>query len=74
MIDVTGIYALEDLIKNSLKKNTEVFISEVDSKVEKILQGLNFLKDTALSNFETSRQSMNSILKQRYCLSYESKT
>ena len=36
MIDITGIYALEDLIKNSLKKNTEVFSSEVDSKVEKI--------------------------------------
>ena len=74
MIDVTGIYALEDLIKNSLKKNTEVFISEVDSKVEEILQELNFLKDTPLSNFETSRQSINPILKQRYGVSYESKT
>ena len=74
MVDVTGIYALEDLIKNSLKKNTEVFISEVDSKVEKILQGLNFLKDTPLSNFENSRQSINPILKQRYGVSYESKT
>ena len=74
MVDVTGIYALEDLIKNSLKKNTEVFISEVDSKVEEILQGLNFLKDTPLSNFENSRQSINPILKQRYGLSYESKT
>lgn len=74
MIDVTGIYALEDLIKNSLKKNTEVFISEVDSKVEEILQELNFLKDTALSNFETSRQSIDPFLKQRYGVSYESKT
>ena len=74
MVDVTGIYALEDLIKNSLKKNTEVFISEVDSKVEEILQELNFLKDTPLSNFETSRQSINPILKQRYGVSYESKT
>ena len=74
MVDVTGIYALEDLIKNSLKKNTEVFISEVDSKVEEILQGLNFLKDTPLSNFENSRQSINPILKQRYGVSYESKT
>ena len=74
MIDVTGIYALEDLIKNSLKKNTEVFISGVDSKIEKILKDLNFLKDTSLSNFETSIQSMGPVLKERYDLSYETKT
>ncbi len=69
MIDITGIYALEDLIKNSLKKNTEVFISGVDSKIEKILKDLNFLKDTSLSNFETSIQSMRPVLKERYDLS-----
>ena len=74
MIDITGIYALEDLIKNSLKKNTEVFISGVDSKIEKILKDLNFLKDTSLSNFETSIQSMGPVLKERYDLSYETKT
>ena len=73
MIDITGIYALEDLIKNSLKKNTEVFISGVDSKIEKILKDLNFLKDTSLSNFETSIQSMRPVLKERYDLSYETK-
>ena len=38
MVDVTGIYALEDLIKNSLKKNTEVFISEVDGNTGTDLQ------------------------------------
>ena len=74
MIDITGIYALEDLIKNSLKKNTEVFISEVDSKLEKILLELNFLKDTGINNFENSKQSIRPILKKRYDLSYESKT
>ena len=74
MIDITGIYALEDLIKNSLKKNTEVFISGVDSKIEKILKDLNFLKDTSLSNFETSILSMRPVLKERYDLSHETKT
>ena len=41
MIDVTDITRSYQKL---FEKNTEVFISEIDSKVEEILQGLNFLK------------------------------
>lgn len=68
MVDLTGVYAMEDLIKNSMKKNIEVFISGIDSKIEKILQELNFLKDFGISNIKSSKKSIIPILKKRYDL------
>ena len=68
MVDLTGVYAMEDLIKNSMKKNIEVFISGIDSKIEKILQELNFLKDYGISNIKSSKKSIIPILKKRYDL------
>ena len=68
MVDLTGVYAMEDLIKNSMKKNIEVFISGIDPKIEKILQELNFLKDFGISNIKSSKKSIIPILKKRYDL------
>ena len=73
MVDLTGAYALEDLIKNSMKKNIEVFISGIDLRVEKTLQKLNFIENIGLNNFNNSKISILPILKKRYNLSFDFK-
>ncbi len=73
MVDLTGAYALEDLIKNSMKKNIEVFISGIDLRVEKTLQKLNFIENIGLDDFNNSKKSILPILKKRYNLSFDFK-
>ena len=62
-----------DKVISIFADSIKYYPSGVDSKIEKILKDLNFLKDTSLSNFETSIQSMRPVLKERYDLSYETK-
>jgi SulP family sulfate permease len=66
MIDLTGAFALEDLIKNSLKKNTEIFITNINPKIERILQDLDFDKNVGVSNFHVSKKTIMPILEKRY--------
>ena len=42
MVDLTGIYALEDLITTLQKKNIEVYITQIDSKIENVFEGTGF--------------------------------
>ena len=51
MVDLTGIYALEDLIKILQKKNIEVYITQIDSKIENIFEGIGFLETIGRDNF-----------------------
>jgi SulP family sulfate permease len=66
MIDLTGAFALEDLIKNSINKNTEIFITNINPKIERILQDLDFNKNVGLSNFHVSKKTIMPILEKRY--------
>ena len=52
MVDLTGIYALEDLIKILQKKNIEVYITQIDSKIENIFEGIGFLETIGRDNFK----------------------
>ena len=56
-----------------MKKNIEVFISGIDSRVEKTLQKLNFIENIGLNNFNNSKISILPILKKRYNLSFDFK-
>ena len=51
MVDLTGIYALEDLIKILQKKNIEVYITQIDSKIENIFEGIGFLETIGRDHF-----------------------
>ena len=44
MVDLTGIYALEDLIKTLQKKNIEVYITQIDTKIENVFEDIGFLE------------------------------
>ena len=44
MVDLTGIYALEDLITLLQKKNTEVYITQIDSKIENVFEDTGFIE------------------------------
>lgn len=66
MIDLTGAFALEDLIKNSIKKNTEILITNINPKIKRILQDLDFDKNVGVSNFHISKKTIMPILEKRY--------
>ena len=68
MVDLTGVFALEDLIKNSMKKNIEVFIVNIEPQIEKILLALDFNKNIGVDNFKVSRKTIMPILEKRYDL------
>ena len=68
MIDLTGVFALEDLIKNAMMKNIEVFITNIEPQIEKILLELGFNKNIGSDNFKASRKSIMPILEKRYDL------
>ena len=74
MIDLTGAYALEDLIKNTMKKNTEVLITGMDPKIEKTLVGLNFVKNIGIDNFKSSKELISPMLQKRYGLFFDTES
>ena len=51
MVDLTGIYAMEDLIVTLQKKNVEVFITQIDPKIENIFEGTGFLETIGRDHF-----------------------
>ena len=44
MVDLTGIYAFEDLIASLQKKNIDVFMTNIDSKIEDVFEKTGSLK------------------------------
>ena len=44
MVDLTGIYALEDLITLLQKKNIEVYMTQIDSKIENVFEDTGFIE------------------------------
>ena len=55
MIDLTGAYALEDLIKTSKKNNIEVFVSNAHPKIKKNLNNLDFIKNIGKNSYIDSK-------------------
>ncbi|GIR89592.1 MAG: hypothetical protein CM15mP87_10840 [Candidatus Neomarinimicrobiota bacterium] len=51
MVDLTGIYALEDLITLLQKKNIEVYITQIDSKIENIFEYTGFFETIGRDHF-----------------------
>ena len=55
MIDLTGIYTLEDLIKSAQSDNIKVFVSSADNKIKNILEKTNFIENIGRSNYKDSK-------------------
>ena len=72
-IDLSGAYALEDLIKNIQTKNVEVLLSNQNPKIKKILENMNILNHIGKDFYKPSKESTkSSVLKYypvgQYCL------
>ena len=62
MIDLSGIYVLEDIIRNAQVKNIQAFISNINSDIEDILEKVGFFKNIGESNYHNSDTLINSII------------
>ena len=62
MIDLSGVYALEDLIKNLKSQNIKVFVSSANSYVKKALEKMDFIKHIGKDHYKDSKKSIISII------------
>ena len=66
MVDLTGIYVLEDLIKSLRKSNIEVYMTRSSPKIEDLLHKTRFLETIGRDNFSNDLDSIvSSILSQK---------
>ena len=65
MVDLTGIYALEDLIKTLRKKKIEVYITQIDSKVENLFESIGFLKTIGRDHFSNDPYTIFNAIESR---------
>ena len=66
MVDLTGIYALEDLTTTLQEKNIEVHITMLDSKIENLFEGTGFLEKIGLDYISNeSQKALNAINSRR---------
>ena len=62
MVDLTGIYALEDFITLLQKKNTEVYITQINSKIENVFEDTGFFETIGRDYFSNdSHRIFNAI-------------
>jgi len=62
MIDLSGAYILEDIINNAQIKNINVVVTNVNSKVNGVLENVNFVKNIGKSHYNQSKESIDSIV------------
>ena len=62
MIDLSGVYALEDLIKNLKSQNIKVFVSSANSYVKNALERMDFIKSIGKDHYKDSKKSIISII------------
>ena len=65
-IDLSGVYALEDLIKTALSKNIKVLVLDVNSNIKEKLKKMNFSNNIGKENYIESRQSISSFILDYY--------
>jgi SulP family sulfate permease len=66
MIDLSGAYALEDIIKSAMNKRMKVFVSNARSDIKEILKKLDFIEHIGKEYYKNSNSSVISIILERY--------
>ena len=66
MIDLSGAYALEDVLKSSMDKNIEVFVSNASPEIKVILEQLDVIEHIGEDSFKDSSSSISSIISEYY--------
>ena len=62
MIDLSGIYNLEDLIKVAKSNNVKVLVLSAKSPIKRILEKVNFIDYVGKDNYKDSKESIMSII------------
>ena len=65
-IDLSGAYALEDLIKAANSQNIKVFVSNIQPTVRTILSRLDFISNIGKNNCIDSKKTVISTILERY--------
>ena len=65
-IDLSGAYALEDLIKAANSQNIKVFVSNIQPTVRTILSRLDFINNIGKNNCIDSKKTVISTILERY--------
>ena len=62
MIDLSGAYALEDLIKGAEANNIKVVVSNASTQIKKVLEKVNFVKHIGKDHYVDSKNDVISII------------
>ena len=68
MIDLSGVYALEDLIKATQNKGIEVVVSDANNNIKRILKRLNFMNYLNKDFYNDSKNSIIDMIIKKYNL------
>ena len=66
MADLSGVYALEDLIMEAKSKNVEVFVSNASPKIKETLEKVEFIKHIGADHYMDSMRTVIPILLEMY--------
>ena len=62
MIDLSGAYALEDLIKSVNERGIKVFVSHAKLDIEGVLKKVNFINNIGKENYKSSKDLIAIVL------------
>ena len=60
MVDLSGAYALEDLINTAKIKNIRVFVLNAKASVKEVLEKINFIENIGRDNYSDSKEFITS--------------
>tara|TARA_B110000116_G_C16747947_1_gene541893 strand:- start:199 stop:1530 length:1332 start_codon:yes stop_codon:yes gene_type:complete len=66
MIDLSGAYALEDIIRKAKANNTKVLVSSASHQVKTVLEKVNFIEHLGKDCYKDSRESILPIILEYY--------
>ncbi len=68
MIDLSGAYALEDLIKEAIGKNIQVFVSNANPHIKEVLEKVDFIEHIGKDHYMDSKRSVIPFILEHYHL------
>jgi len=68
MIDLSGAYALEDLIKEAIAKDIEVYVSNASPEIKEVLEKVDFIEHIGKEHYLDSKRSIVPIILETYHL------
>ena len=66
MIDLSGVFSLEDLIIGARKNGIKVFVTNASSNVNNVLSNLGFIRKIGSENYNRSYNAITSFINKRF--------